>query len=195
MTDHEQPAAGVALKVKEIISRACWGYASGLNTGPVLTRPDRRDAAIRDGVQEVLGLIQAPTDAGGAVSEGEDKWKGAETTWTAGAAVSTRAHTFPAPQPLQQGGEVTREQVARKLAELKGHKNTDAPIWLNRPCEVLPAWQFYTDDADAILALFASLATDRDKAVGLLRRWREPDGQWSASIDTDDFLSSQTEGS
>ena len=48
-----------------------------------------------------------------------------------------------------------REAVARKLAELKGHRDTDAVIWSNDEGKEHPVWAFYAKDADALLALFA----------------------------------------
>lgn len=85
-----------------------------------------------------------------------------------------------APQPLQQGGEVTREE----LGDLAGLVER---LW----CRL--------DDGDAFSAAAAleSLAADRDKAVGLLREIAPltahgTDRQRSL---VSDFLSSQTGGS
>ena len=59
----------------------------------------------------------------------------------------------PSPVPPIQGWRPDREAVARKLAELKGHRDLEAPIWINDDWRSVPVWQCYLSDADQIIAL------------------------------------------
>lgn len=78
-----------------------------------------------------------------------------------------KAMISAAPLPQRQAGEPTREAVARKLAELRGHRDLEAAIWINDERRALPVWHCYLNDADQIQALYASPLPQQPVAISL----------------------------
>lgn len=63
-------------------------------------------------------------------------------------------------------GRPGREEIARKLAALRGHRDIDAMIWINDAQREEPVWRLYLEQADAILALFDFQAQPPSPAPG-----------------------------
>jgi len=185
MTDHEQPAAGVAIKP---VDQGLVDRIAGQNWLGIESTMFRLTQSQAESLSEAL---KAPTDAGGAVSEVADLRQALDLAlirlgrmepgdsravsdeYVAMAAAGTPHHNdegraiigrailiegeaaLSSPQPLQQGGEVTRAMIEAILAKHLA----------NNPSQIA-----FGNATGAILALFASLAADRDKAVGIANR-------------------------
>lgn len=207
MTDHEQPAAGVADYRNFPGHSMCCRCVSCENANR------NRDLWFPGDPP------RAPTDAGGAVSEGgrgKSRGQVAYEGWSMGlpgcewanqtrtqkraweASAAAVLNAAPAPQPLQQGGEITRADLG-DLAGLVERIEQGGTS-----CCGSDGGEGYRLGQEAARAI-RSLAADRDKAVGLLRRLLDFDRTDAACVPTDAhcdlqeeadaFLSSQTEGS